>query len=408
MGLFSKKRKKSAEDNISLSNIDFECLYKAHMPPVTVSENPDAVQICPTCENPMYPGFLAKVILTGVFEERELNQTELGNCATILPFLFWAQQNLQTKPFVIQGIASSEVRASATIPIEAAIQKDMEETLESLVSFGSQELGDAEDVKMLLVLGRSFLQWTISDDSKDGVKQVSIEPLAHFAVLNSKNFEALQKLVAQVSRQLGWATWDRYMDFFVRQITRELEGSRDQSVFEVKLHFQVVAETQDVCLIAEEPNKSEIDLLRANVLPILASNRAPTNLVGPVALEIETQLDAFKTANSCDGDGEEQENFELEFETYIKFLIISEKEIGDTESELRSLLQNNLNLAIYFETSSKNLSWGYLNDESAPVANLDLLDLQMISFGSEAIKVTVKHLNNDEASKSLEGTPWRI
>lgn len=407
MALFGKKRKEAADDGVSLDNIDFECLYKSHMPPVTISENPEAVQICPTCENPMYPEVLARAILNGHYEARELNTTELANCVTILPFLFWAQHNVQNKPFVIAGMPTGEIVGSISIPTSRASQDDILKTLESLASFGSQEMGDAADLQTLLVLGRNFLQWTLSRQQPDGTQQVLIEPLPHFAVLNSKNLETLNKLVSQVSKQLGWATWERYIDFFAKPLTAQISGQGNRTVLEVSLDFQVSAKTQDPGLIANESVNPSMDLLSTNVLPIYKNDRLPTTLIGPVSLEVETQLDAYKTDDSYEDD-EFEENFELEFKTSTKFLILSEKEIGETQSEMLSHLKENFSLAIYFETSSRNLSWSYLDDPSSPFIKSDLLDIQILNLGTAGINVKVTQLSAHEAAIRLEGTPWHM
>lgn len=406
MGLFGNKRKKATKENFSLDNIEFECLSKAHMPPITISENPEAVQICLTCENPMFPEVLANAILAGRFEGRELNQTELANCVTILPYLFWAQHNLQIKPFIIQGDATGDVKASINIPISTSSQEDILETLDALDSFGTQEMGDASDLKTLLVLGRHFLQWSTSDISSSGSKQVSIEPLPHFAVLNSKNFEPLRKLSSQVSKQLGWATWDHYVDFFSTPLAEVLQHNLAREVLEVRFDFQVTSTTQSGGLIVAT-NVAELELLRANVLPVLGSDRKPTNLIGPVNLEIQTKADAFK-ADIPGAHSQEQSYFELEFKTTIKFLVLMEQGAADTESKLLSLLDENFQLAIYYDDQSQKITWHYLNQALSPVTKSTPLDLQIISLGAETINVAVKRLSLEEAAKNLEGTPWRI
>lgn len=401
MALFGKNQKQSAEEKVSLDNIEFECLSFAHMPPITSSENPEAIQICPTCENPMFPSVLATAILTGDYEARELVTTELVNCTTILPFLFWAQHNLRNRPFVIQGETSADVKASSSIPISEASQEDIVEILKAIESYGSRELGDATDLETLLVLGRNFLQWNISEPLPNGLKQVSLEPLPHFAVLNSNNFVAIRELASQVSKQLGWATWERYIDLFAKPLVENFTESAKREVVEVSIDFEVASKTNNEIQVANQFSSPEIEILKVDVLPNLAFDRGPSNLIGPVRLEIETQLDAYKTS-------EVPQNFELSINTSIRFLILAEVGIGTSDDELRTMLTRNFNLAIYFDASIKNFSWVYLDDVSSPVTKSDLFESQIINFGSESIKLALTLLNPGEAAKRLEGTPWHM
>jgi hypothetical protein len=355
----------------------------------------------------MFPEILAKAILAGRFIPRELNQTELANCVTSLPYLFWAQHNAQNKPLVIQGQTSGVVRASCNVPRGAASQEDILETLDALDSFGTQEMGDASDLKTLLVLGRNFLQWSTSDTSTSGSTQVSIEPLPHFAVLNSKNFEPLRKLASQVSSQLGWVTWDRYIDFFATSLSRAFQGETSREVLEVTVDFEASSITQNGPLDAAEPFEQEGQLLSANVLPVLLSNRAPTHLIGPVKLEIETRVEAFATGN-VDERGHENNLLELEFKTVIKFLILAEQGFAAPESKFLSILEENFQLAIYFDNSSNNLSWRFLEEVSSPVITSESVDVQIIRFGSQSINLTVRRLDSEEVANNLHGTPWFI
>lgn len=404
MAFFSKKAKKSKSDQQpELVDIDFQCLISGHVSPVYVSENLEGTPICPTCQNPLIAKILAEVLRTGKYTPSELNSSDLVHIANALFFIYWSQHNVQCKPLQIMGQAKSEIRSSWEYPADSAIQGDLVNTLNALDSYGSGELGDASEIFMWLALGRDFLQWKVEANQVTGAQTVWLEPLPFFAAVNAKNTEALSLLAQQVSSQLMRSEWQLYVDMFQNALKLLVEEQKGHQAYEVEVSFRLHAETEDEPLVTELL-ATDLELVNVQIVPNFQPRRLPSGLVGPIGLQVETNLEAYSSGRLEDS-ASTADRMELEYKINVKFKVFdyrSSKEQVDENFRLR--LDTNFSLAIYYSKAPHEITWRHFQDELV-LEGLELGEMQLLSLGSTNLSVSSTGTNMQGRLAGVD-SPW--
>lgn len=287
----NKKNSEVVVDSFSVS-----CLYPNHVEPDFIPESNDYFALCEICQTPLLPSILIETLVTGTDSGRELHESEAATVLISAIGIYWAQYNLEVKPFIVTGMAREEIFPSPILPDPdvQVRQAELAEVLESLSGFEHAEYGSLEEHDWWFLFARDMLTWQVMSHEETGKEELQLGIQQKFAVLNAKNFDGFNQLVDRALARME--STGQLITFFRDKLLKSAIVDRIYIPFEVSVSLDTAVwgfcDSQDLPRLTDGSHETQIQVLVRETISLQSPDcMAIALLPMSTTLEIEPVLD---------------------------------------------------------------------------------------------------------------------